>query len=167
MMNIDIFNTVVNAINKGDKSVVEKLINDYPYVLSTTDEYGWSVLHHAASKGDAEIGELIINSEICLEIRDNGGDTPLQYAASERNDVASLLIKAGVDVNTRDNKGDTPLLRLAGEADDMDDAWLVTELLQAGADPNIRNNSGETAEYIAIINNNPGMASLIRQSHPK
>ena len=93
--------------------------------------------------------------------RDQGGDTPLHYAAADvhlfddRPDVVSLLISAGARCDARSNDGDTPLHVAAGTGDgpfysDTDAVETVRLLLDCGADPNRRNNKGNTPLHTAF-----------------
>ena len=86
--------------------------------------------------------------------RDQGGDTPLHYAATDPfpdgPDVVRLLISAGARCDARSNDGDTPLHVAAGTGTTSnsfshDEAVeTVHLLLNCGANPNRRNKEGNT-----------------------
>lgn len=66
-------------------------------------------LHRAASKGDVEIVQLLINlgKNININVTDLYGNTPLHLACEEDNvEVAQLLIHHGarVDIKNKDEK---------------------------------------------------------------
>lgn len=91
--------------------------------------------------------------------RDQGGDTPLHFAAEaswpDNPKVVRLLISAGARCDARSNDGDTPLHVAAGTGStppfsDADAVETVRLLLDCGADPNRRNNEGNTPLHTAF-----------------
>jgi ankyrin repeat protein len=72
---------------------------------------------------------------------DNGGATPLHYAADRgHQDVVELLLTSKAEVNARDSSGDTPLKRAAymGHRD------VAALLLASGAIVDAQNKWGMT-----------------------
>jgi ankyrin repeat protein len=77
--------------------------------MKARDEDGWTVLHRAAWKGDAELVQFLVDNGALelLDVTDNAGNTPLHRAA--RNlPVAQMLVESGARVNAKNNYGKTP-----------------------------------------------------------
>jgi ankyrin repeat protein len=93
-------------------------------------------------------------------MQNSAGATPLHDAAlAGQKAVAELLIEKGAPVNARDREsGATPLHHAA--------SWgrveVVQLLLDHGADPTIRNKNGATPLQLAIENNQPEAAALLK-----
>ncbi|MGV9377155.1 ankyrin repeat domain-containing protein [Nonomuraea sp. NPDC003707] len=90
-------------------------------------------LSHAASRGTAEITELLIATKrVDLDSRDKDGVSPLHYASRHGHiDPVRLLLEAGANPNITENYGFTPL----HEAAENGHAEVARVLLTAGADP--------------------------------
>lgn len=91
-----------------------------------------------------------------LNARDQYGQTPLMYAASEGDsaDVLDALLKAGADVNAQTDAGWTALMYAVRDAEDL---ALPLHLLNAAGDPTLRNSDGQSAADLA--RGNPAMSS--------
>ena len=83
--------------------------------MNAKGQGGWTPLHNAAGRGNAEAAEALIASGADVSARNRDGGTPLHAAAFRGHaEVAELLIAKGAHVNARTNKGKTALT-LAGE----------------------------------------------------
>ncbi len=91
-----------------------------------------------------------------LNARDEYGQTPLMYAASEGEGAGVLdtLLKAGADVNAQTDAGWTALMYAARDAEDLS---VPLHLMNAAADPSLRNADGQSAAELA--RGNPAMSS--------
>lgn len=97
----------------------------------------------------------------CLEMgedanaSDDGGNTPLHFAAASESYVAPAIIKvlagAGADVNALNHNGETPLHRALATRSERSDN--VATLLESGADANVRDERGWTLLHVAAWRN--------------
>ncbi len=99
-----------------DKQFAELLISNGAKVNVKTrnhrfDGPPWAPIHLAAFVGNKDLVELLIIKGVDVNTKDEGGWTPLRYAAVFTGDteIAELLIANGADVNAKDKNGATPL----------------------------------------------------------
>ena len=112
-----------------DRSKYKDLITQLVYVGTNPDVqdiHGRTPLHIAIRNDQEEIAELLISAGSNINIKDNEGCRPINYAFNSPG-LLKLLIDAGADVNVRDNEGKS-LLSKATEGKCME------LLLKAGAD---------------------------------
>ncbi|MEV5708729.1 ankyrin repeat domain-containing protein [Actinoallomurus sp. NPDC052274] len=114
-------------------AIARMLIDGGIDVELATSEAGQTPLSHAASRGTAEITELLIaTKQVDLDSRDKAGVSPLHYASRHGHiDPVRLLLEAGANPNITENYGFTPL----HEAAENGHAEVTRALLTAGADP--------------------------------
>jgi ankyrin repeat protein len=128
-----------------DSQIAEALI--YTDVdVNAQDIFGNTPAHWAASKGDLEAVQLLVERGAELDIPNIDGQTPLHKAADAGNlDVVDFLIghHANVNAPTRDNS--TPLHKAVRSGHKE----VVEYLLDVGADRNIKDNAGRTPLDIA------------------
>lgn len=126
--------------------------------LQYTDKNGWSRLHGAAFRHQAEGVKFLLDSGADQKVRDEGGATALhkicwqgEYHDPETNEACRAIVKAlvaaGVDPNAKDTDGATPLHEAA--SGDWGNATAIRTLLRLGADPNLANHAGETPLMLA------------------
>lgn len=122
---------LLEAINQGDALLVQQHIDagTDPNKVFVPEEAqyfeGASALHLAIFNRNREIVEILLASNVDLEIRadDAAAGTALHWAAFwGLNEMASLLIEAGADVNSTDNGRCTPLCAATGENPFVDNA---------------------------------------------
>ena len=79
--------------------------------VNAKDNIGKTPLHQAASDGDMQIAELLIDNGANVNAKDDQfGGTPLHGAAMEgHRETAELLIAKGAYVNAKSKVGVTPL----------------------------------------------------------
>jgi ankyrin repeat protein len=119
----------------------------------TSSEYwGWTVLHAAAAFGLHSLALAILEVECSnltrWDIGDANGRTPLSLAAEQGNlNLVKLLLNTGANISTRDNRyGLSPLHWAAFEGRKS----TVEFLLERGADVNISDSSGTTSYCTAL-----------------
>ncbi len=96
----------------------------------------------------SEIIKLLIDNGGIVDIKDNGGETPLHLAARVNNqDVAKSLLELGANVNAKDKGGDTPLMYAAYG---IGGKPIIQLLIENGADINTKDNRGNTPLHIAM-----------------
>ena len=103
----------------------------------------------AAYDGAIEAARLLIEKGADVDVRDEGGMSVLEQAASSNHiELVRLLLARGANVNTVDGGGFTALMSAAGNGDR--NAAVVKLLIEHGAA--INNTSGDTLE---IVKNGP------------
>ena len=102
-------------------------------------------LARSNTASDDQLAELV-KQGICLEARDNDGDTALHWAgAGGRTATAQALLAAGAEIEARNNNGSTALIWAAI----MGLTATAKALLAAGAEIEARNDFGNTALHLA------------------
>ncbi|CAB1111897.1 unnamed protein product [Ectocarpus sp. CCAP 1310/34] len=123
----------------GHADVISAIVERQPDVLdSTSDDTGFSALHHAANHDAVHSIDALVKAGANLENRDAEGCTPLRVAAGCASEAALLaLLRHGADKESTGVDGLTPL------QDAMEnDLWgIATALMAAGADVNVRRGS--------------------------
>ncbi|MEV4002295.1 ankyrin repeat domain-containing protein [Actinomadura sp. NPDC049753] len=114
-------------------AIARMLIDGGIDVELATSKAEQTPLSHAASRGTAEITELLIATKrVDLDSRDKDGVSPLHYASRHGHlDPVRLLLEAGANPNITESYGFTPL----HEAAENGHVEVVRALLTAGADP--------------------------------
>ena len=120
--------------------------------VHAVDNRGRNALHAISAKTDSRVVDMLINEQVDVNRRDNGGFTPLHRVATVRGraipKILGKLIDGGADVNARsaDGQGRTPLHRTAMRTDDPK---VTSILLAKGADPRLKDNLGRNAVHLA------------------
>jgi len=115
-----------------------------------------AVLILAASRGDAESVELLLDARANVEATDRDGHTALIVATLEGEaEIVELLLYAGADTEATDNDGNTALMVAALNGD----AESVRILLDARAKVEARDRKLHTALILAAAN---GDAEIVR-----
>ncbi|MGI5207652.1 ankyrin repeat domain-containing protein [Spirillospora sp. CA-108201] len=116
-----------------DCVAIARMLIDGGIDVELATSAGQTPLSHAASRGTAEITELLIaTKQVDLDSRDKDGVSPLHYASRHGHlDPVRLLLQAGANPDITENYGFTPL----HEAAENGHAEVTRALLMAGADP--------------------------------
>ena len=128
------------AVCTGDLARIERFVEQGGDV-DTKDEQGWSLLYWAASMGQDQVGEYLLNKGAQAEMKIYDNIPILHMAArSGASHLIKLLISKGADVNAQDTQGRTPLHQAV-----MTGQKEVAEVLLAhGADVTVKDNRGQT-----------------------
>jgi uncharacterized protein len=111
--------TDVNLPNKSGETplMMAALENNYPLVqkmaLSTkadVNRTGWTPLHYAATAGNVEITQFLLNQGAMINARSPNNTTPLMMAVFNGNEeVIKLLLDKGADLKMRNDQGYTAI----------------------------------------------------------
>jgi hypothetical protein len=164
-----------HAARHGFRDLAAHLIARHPEHVNAGDDYWQETAMHAATKrGNTNILSLLLEHDVDVDSRDEGGGTSLHFASYGGTlSVGQYLLDHGADINARDRDGMTPLFDAARQGHvefaqmllergavidtrDKDDRTSLHEavgwgaiqvarlLLEHGADVNARDKSGKT-----------------------
>lgn len=86
----------LEAVKRGETSVVADLLHDQPELVKVADEYHKTGLHWAAETDQVETARLLIDSGADIEALTSWGATPLEWAANmSSTKVGDLLLERG------------------------------------------------------------------------
>ncbi len=77
------------AVRNGPFTVVERMVQDRPYLLAVRNPYGETCLHAATRKMDGQMIEFLVDSGAYVNARNNNGDTARDIA--QRENVSELI----------------------------------------------------------------------------
>jgi uncharacterized protein len=111
--------TDVNLANKSGETplMMAALENNYPLVqkmvLNTKADInrtGWTPLHYAATAGNLEITQFLLNQGAMVNARSPNETTPLMMAVFNGNEqVIKVLLDKGADLKMRNDQGYTAI----------------------------------------------------------
>lgn len=136
--------------------------------LETRDPLQGTPLMVAASHGQTDIFEFLLNRGASIHARDKYGNTALILAACEcaaatmnsTYDIVKMLLIKGANPNAQANDGTTALMNAAGG---FGGSAIVELLLNSGADPAAKNKKGNTALSLAIKANQPDKIEILKR----
>lgn len=101
------------AVTSADTPTVQQLL-DRGVVVNAQDHHGWSVVHIAAQKGNAEIMRILLKPDYHVNLNAvcAKGKTALHYLAEPKQSnvaIAKMLLEANADAGIKDNSNRTPL----------------------------------------------------------
>jgi len=127
-------------------------------VNNARDEDGWTPLHRAAWKNNAEVTKLLVENSADVDSTDKYGETALHEAAKENSvEVAKLLLKNSANVDSANKWGRTAL-HWAAWKNSVDVARVLIENF---ANVDSTDNSGLTPLHYAAWQNSVGVAKLL------
>ena len=179
----------LDAVKKGDRASVDRMLEADPSLASAKDENGTSAVLLAHYYGKADVAAALLSRapdarhlrsrdgrrrEACRAARRRGphawptrsradGYSPLGLASFfKRGDVVKVLLERGAEpsVPSRD-QGFTPLHSAVATDAGEATAEIVRLLLEAGADPNAKSNEGGTPLHSAAFTGDLEIAELL------
>jgi ankyrin repeat protein len=124
----------------------------------------FNALHAAASGGDEDIINFLIDQGMNINTQTPEGWTPLFIAARDgQADAARLLIYRGAELNTQTDLGATALLMTITQPFEDEDQRmeLLAYLIRRGADPNLSDNRGFSPLYYAALSGRPAVVDFL------
>ncbi len=150
---------------KGD-DVIRILNKPGTRIIDTRDpSTGEGALHIVAKRGDMKYLAYLLQQGADPNLRDNGGNTALIYAARGGYDeLVSTLLKVKANPNAVNSDGDMPLMLAVLRRD----VAMARDLLDGGADPDKADRAGRTVRDVVTENaaRDRAMAQLFID-HPK
>src|SRR6478736_8851604 len=150
---------IADAAMHGDRVAVKELLKKGLDVNGAQGD-GSTALHWAATKGDAELAQMLVYAGANVRATTRlGAYTPLYLAAKGGYpDVVRILLAAGADAKATTSNGTTPLMIAAAAGDTKS----ITALIENGADINAKDGAkGETPLIFAAGFNRTDAVKLL------
>lgn len=128
-------------------------------LVNAQDSIGQFPLHHAASKGNTDVIETLLQAKCAVDCLDKNNRTPL-YVAAKNGEVEAveILTRAGSSLEITDSMGYSPLFIAMTRRRDA----VVEVLLSAGASACAGGAKGETPLHEACRHNPSAVSALVR-----
>src|SRR5687768_8201821 len=178
----------LEAVKKGDRATVDRMLEADPALASAKDENGTSAVLLAHYYGKADVAAALLSRAPALDVFEaatagdakrvaalvdadralvdavaRDGYSPLGLACFfKRREVVKALLERGAKPSapSRD-QGFTPLHSAVATDAGEATAEIVRLLLEAGADPNAKSNEGGTPLHSAAFTGDLGIAELL------
>jgi ankyrin repeat protein len=178
----------LEAVKKGDRAAVDRMLEADPSLASAKDENGTSAVLLAHYYGKADVAAALLSRSPALDVFEaatagdakrvvvlvdtdrslanavaRDGYSPLGLASFfKRRDVVKVLLERGAQpsVPSRD-QGFTPLHSAVATDAGEATAEIVRLLLEAGADPNAKSHEGGTPLHSAAFTGDLEIAELL------
>lgn len=148
------------AVQHGHAPIV-KLLLRHGAKVNKAGPFGFTPLIEAARFRKREIARILLAHGAKPQQRNASGDTALVFAINERETtMIDLLLEHGADINGGEK---TPLMHAVS----FGNAQIVRLLLEKGAKPNVTSDYWGSALDVAIDQNQPEIAQILRKSGGK
>ena len=159
-----ILNAVEEANFQEEQRQVESGVG-----INENDDYGNTVLHHAASSSSEEISESLVKHDQYLVEHDagkNGGALHfvIKNCKEESLNIVKNLVEQGANVNVKDYRNKRTALHHAVEAKSLE---IVKYLVEHGADVNCKTERRATALHFAVTTGSLEMAKYLVENGAK
>ena len=128
------------------------------------DGVWFNALHAAASGGNEDVINFLLDQGLNINTRTPEGWTPLFIATRDgRSEAAKLLIYRGADLNAASDQGASPLLMVLTQSfpTEKERQDLLYYLLRRGADANQADRHGFSPLYYAMISGRPEIVDIL------
>ena len=151
----------IEASKRGDLFAIRHYLKKFPDSLDATDGFGFTPLDWAATRGEWEAFELLIEAGARHDNVGFDGGTVLHRAAHhDRPDMVRLLLDQGADPSFQNQWGRAALHVAARRGCDL----VAALLLSRGADPNVATKEGWTPLHVAYKAGQPRVVELLLES---
>lgn len=159
---------VFEAIQEGDASRLNNLLESDSNLANTENSDGLTPLGFAAHFGRKEVVQVLLDHGARIDAVSHStisfipSNTPLHAAiAGERSmDVIKLLLSQKAQTNILDSNGHTCLHTAAFHDDNIE---IIRLLIEHGADANAISEEGDTALALAVKQGNHNVAEFLRE----
>lgn len=149
---------IEEAIEFGDLQEVKEMAQADPHFVNSKVIYGETPLILAATYGQRDIAEWLLNNHADIEAGDSNGATALDWASGRSHEnVVALLLERGAKVNAK-TEDDFTALESASMSGDKE---VVELLLDHGADVNARGDEGMTPLLRAACTKSTDVVELL------
>jgi ankyrin repeat protein/mono/diheme cytochrome c family protein len=148
---------LITAVRTQPAAAIATLIRRDRDSVTSRDQAGSTLLHHAAGFGSLETMTLLLDAGADVSAKNRRGSTPLHWAIHDEAKVR-LLISRGAAVNARQVEGRTPAYLAASLGDGT---AVLKLLLEQGADPRTATATGMTPLMAAAVRGDVATLRLI------
>jgi ankyrin repeat protein len=154
---------IFEAVEAGDTTGVEELLEADPSQLEEFSEDGWTPLHLACFYGYSELVTALVKrgADVGKRSANDMRQAALDVAiAGRHSEIVELLLAHAADPNAASKGGWTPLQSAAASGDEE----IVRLLLARGADRNAQLKDGRKAADLARAQGHNAIAELIEHA---
>lgn len=145
---------LVLAARTGNSSVVASLIEQG--AVDWRDDRGCTALDWAASQGDIDIVQLLLDHGADTKARDTRSNTALHWAVAYAP-IVQLLIDQGVELDVQNNEGQTPLMWSSHDGHTETSILLLANHAQV----NLQDHFGCSALHAASLRGQTGIIQIL------